>query len=299
MSVTYKPYQERTADTQYRGLLLHIMENGRVVLPIHGEESRMIAGHQMRFKMENGFPLITERDLSKLFQAPLAELIAFLHGARTHEELKKYGCKFWKQWVTAEHCAKFNLPEGDLGNGSYGAVWTDFPTRDGGTFNQIEGVMKQMADMPMLRSHRITNWLPPNVMQWSGHTRDTVVAPCHGDVHFLLYPQEKEMDVHHVQRSGDLPVGVPFNFVHYAALGMMVAHILGYTFKDLIYTFSDVHIYERQYPYVEELLKREPMPFPAVSILGNISNIFDFRPEHFALHDDYVAHPSMKIPTPV
>ena len=295
--IEYKPYPKRTVDHQYKNLLRNIMNTGRVVRPIHGEEARMIAGHQMRFDMSNGFPFITERDLSEMWEAPLGELIGFMHGARTHKELAEYGCNFWKRWVTQERCAMFGLPEGDLGEGSYGVVWTKFPIGDGETFNQIKAVMKQIVDMPYLRTHRITNWLPPHVMQWEGRVRDTVVAPCHGDVHFIVYPEDKEMDVHHVQRSGDLPVGVPFNFVHYAALGMMVAHVIGYTFNELIYTFSDVHIYERQYEHVKTLLRQETRPFPTVTINTTITDIFDFRPEHFTL-TDYHPNSKMFIPTP-
>ncbi|MBI2109079.1 MAG: thymidylate synthase [Parcubacteria group bacterium] len=299
MPITYKPYHERTVDTQYHELLAHIMKSGRVVHPIHGEESRMILGHQMRFKMENGFPLITERSLSKMWKNGLGEFIAFMNGARTHEELKLFGCSWWNRWTTGEHCAKFGLPEGDLGNGSYGEVMARFPDTNGKTLNQIEVLLEQIKDMPFLRSHVTTTWLPPRVLQSKTRQRDTVVAPCHGNfVHFAVYPDDGEMDMHHVQRSGDLPVGVPFNFVHYAAYGMMVAHITGYTFNELVYTFSDVHIYESQYENVEEILSRAPRPFPTVLLDKNISDIFKFRPEHFEL-SDYDPHPGMKIPTPV
>ena len=129
-----KNFTERTIDTQYRDLLARIMKEGTTVKPIHGELSKMVLGHQMRFDLNNGFPLLTERDLSKLMKGALAEHMAFLHGARTQKELEDWGCKWWDRWVTAEKCAIFGLPPGDLGPGSYGPAWAAFPTAEGKPF---------------------------------------------------------------------------------------------------------------------------------------------------------------------
>lgn len=298
--VEYLPHYAREVDTQYRDLLRHIRDNGRIVHPIHGGEARMVTGAQMRFPMANGFPVISERDISgSLFRGALAEHIAFLHGARTLEELRIMGVpeKFWGPWATKEKCAHFGLPEGDLGSASYGEVWTKFPTREGGTFNQITAVIDQIRRAPFLRTHHITNFYPPEVIGPPG-TRRVVVAPCHGDIYVIADPELKEIVIHHVQRSGDLPVGVAFNFIQYAAFGMMLAKILGYTFVELVYTFNDVHIYEMQYPHVEELLMREPFPFPTVTLNRDTDDIMAFRPEDFTL-TDYTAHPRMTIPTPI
>jgi len=298
--VKYLPPEARTVDTQYRDLLRHIIINGRIVHPIHGEEARMVVGAQMRFPMANGFPVITERDISgPLFQGAIAEHIAFLHGAHTLEELRLFGVNYrwWGPWVTREKCAVFGLPEGELGSASYGEVWTRFPTRDGGTFNQITALVEQIRRMPHLRTHHVTNWYPPEIIGPPG-TRRVVVAPCHGDIYIIADPKLKEIVIHHVQRSGDLPVGVVFNFIQYAAFGMMVSKILGYTFVELVYTFNDVHIYERQYPYVEELLARKPFPFPTVTLTKDTDDMMAFRPEDFVL-TDYTAHPKIFIPTPI
>ena len=144
-----KPYSERTVDTQYHDLLARIMRDGREVKPVQGEKAKMVVGHQLRFDMRNGFPLITERDMSGPFlKAALGEHIAFLNGARTQEQLMRFGCKFWDRWVTKEKCDIFNLPEGDLGDGSYGAAWTTFPTSEGKPFTQIEHVIKQITERP-------------------------------------------------------------------------------------------------------------------------------------------------------
>lgn len=295
----YKSVDKRTPDSQYQDLLKKILREGREVLPIHGEKAKMLAGAQLRYSMNNGFPLITERDLSgPLFKGALAEHVAFLNGARTQKELEEFGCKWWNRWVTKERCAIFNLPEGDLGDGSYGAAWASFPTKEGGSFNQIKHLVQQVKERPYLRTHIVSPWIPQYTLQHEGLTRKVVVAPCHGWIHVLAYPETKELTIHHFQRSGDLPVGVPFNFVQYAAFGMMLAQIVGYSFKEVVYTFSDVHIYESQYEKVEELIKRKPRRLPTVKLDKSVKDIFAFRPEHFTL-SDYEPHEKMGIPTPV
>ncbi len=293
-----KNFTERTPDTQYRDLLARIMKDGTTVKPIHGELSKMVLGHQMRFDLNNGFPLLTERDLSKLMNGALAEHMAFLHGARTQKELEEWGCKWWDRWVTPEKCAIFDLPAGDLGPGSYGPAWAAFPTAEGKPFNQITEVLKQLKERPYLRTHIISPWIPQYTIQHSDLKRKVVVAPCHGYLHIFGFPDTKEISVHHFQRSGDIPVGVPFNIIQYAAFTLMVAQFMGWKAKELVYTISDAHIYESQYSYVEELLKREPRAFPTVTLDSNIKEVLDFRPEHFTL-TDYNPHPGMKIPTPV
>lgn len=293
-----KAYNERKPNTQYRDLLARIMSEGIEVNPIQGEKSRMIVGGQMRFDFYEGFPLITERDLSKLVNGALSEHFAFLHGARTEKELLEWGCKWWKRWVTAERCAIFDLPQGDLGPGSYGPAWTAFPTAEGKPFNQILEVIRQIKERPYLRTHVISTWIPQYAIQHSELKRKVVVAPCHGTMHILAYPETKEVTVHHQQRSGDMPVGVAFNIIQYAAFTMMLAQILGYKPKQLIYTVSDAHIYESQYEHVKELLSREPRKFPTMTLNPNIKDIMDFRPEHFTV-SDYEPHPAMTIPTPV
>ncbi len=293
-----KTYADRTVDTQYRDLLSRIMKEGTDVKPIHGEISKMVLGHQMRFDLRNGFPLLTERDLSKLLKGALAEHFAFLHGAHTQEELEKWGCKWWDRWVTPEKCAIFGLPPGELGPGSYGPAWAAFPTSEGKPFNQIVEVIRQLKERPYLRTHIITPWIPQYAIQHSELQRKVVVAPCHGYLHIFGFPDTKEISVHHFQRSGDIPVGVPFNIIQYAAFTLMVAQIMGYEAKELVYTISDAHIYESQYQFVEEILKRDPRRFPTVTLDPSIKDILDFRPEHFTL-TDYESHPAMKIPTPV
>lgn len=293
-----KHHSSRTPDHQYHNLLKKILEKGIEVKPIQGEKARMLIGAQLRFPFENGFPMITERDLSGNFMTgALGEHIGFLHGAHTHEELSKWGCPWWKRWVTKEKCEQFGLPEGELGPGSYGPGWTAVPMPDGKHFNQITEVIRQIRERPYLRTHMITPWYPPYVIQHSDLRRKVVVAPCHGWLHILAFQGTKEIIVHHFQRSGDVPVGVVFNIIQYASFGLMLAQVLGYTMKELVYTISDAHIYESQFDSVKELLKRDPRPFPTMTIPHGIKDILDFKPEHFTL-SDYNPHPAMKIPTP-
>lgn len=293
-----KPYSERKPDTQYRDALALILRDGHEVKPIHGEKAKMITGLQMRFDFENGFPLITERDLSKLIDGALSEHFAFLHGAHTQKEMEEWGCKWWNRWVTAEKCAVFNLPAGDLGPGSYGPAWTAFPTSENKPFNQIIEVIKQIKERPYLRTHIISPWIPQYTIQHSDLKRKVVVAPCHGYLHILAFPETQEISVHHFQRSGDMPVGVPFNIIQYAAFTLMIAQIMNYKPRELVYTISDAHIYESQYSYVEELIKRDPKCFPTVSLNQSVKDILEFRPKDFTL-TEYNPHPAMKIPTPL
>lgn len=276
------------------------MDEGTDVMPIHGIGARMVVGHQIRFNMDNGFPLITERDLERTFPGALGEHIGFLNGARTLADLQKYGMPpiYWDRWVTKEKCAVFGLPEGDLGDGSYGAAWATFPTSDGTPFNQIAHVIQQIKEKPFLRTHFISPWIPQYDIQHEGLTRKVVVAPCHGWIHILVFAEKKELVIHHFQRSADVPIGVVSNIVQYAAFGMMLGQILGYRMKELVHTFSDAHIYHNQFDSVKELLSREPRAFPTVTLDPTVKDIFDFRPSHFTL-SDYHAHPKMMIPTAI
>ena len=294
-----KPLSERQPDAQYQNLLRKIFEEGTEVSPIHGEKAKMLVAQQLHYSLANGFPVITERDLSgAMFSGAIAEHIAFLNGARTQTELEAFGCKWWKPWVTKEKCAVFGLPEGDLGDGSYGAAWAAFPTKEGTPFNQIKHLVQQIKERPYLRTHFVSPWIPQYALQHSQLPRKVVVAPCHGWIHVLAFPGTKELSIHHFQRSADFPVGVPFNIIQYAAFGMMLSHILGYSLKEVVYTFSDVHIYESQYEKVGELLAREPRKLPTVTLASPPDDIFAFRPEHFTL-SDYEPHPKMFIPTPI
>ncbi len=290
---------ERKADWQYHDLLDSILSSGQTVYPIQGKSALKLVGEVLRYPLSNGFPLMTERDLGgNLLHGALAEHIGFLHGAHTHEELKAWGCPWWKRWVTKEKCDVFGLPEGDLGPGSYGSVWTNFPTAEGPSVNQVRNVVELLKRAPHLRTLRISNWAPQYAVPGPTNERKVVVAPCHGDIHIHAYPETEELDIVHYQRSADAPVGLVFNIVQYMAFGMMVAHTVGYRMRELVCMLSDVHIYEEQIPFVQELLNRAPRPFPTMSLDTSVTDLFAFTPYHFSL-SEYHPHPAMTIPTPV
>ncbi len=301
----YLPWEQRVPDLQYQNLLREILENGEIHKPIHGEETKRITGYLMRFKRKNGFTMTPTRDLLKynLLQGAMGENIGFMNGARTLTELANYGCpeSFWKRWVTAEKCAKFGLTEGDLGPGSYGAAWATFPKPDGTTFNQIEGMIRQMLEVPMLRTILIDPWIPfYTVSNDPKNPRSVVVAPCHGWVHIHIDTVNKTFKLEHKQRSADASVGLQFNMIQYFGMGLMTERVTGYHFDELIYYISDAHIYESQYEHVKRLIDCEPKKYPIVYLAEQAptDNIFAFRPKDFIVIE-YEPNPWFSIPTPI
>lgn len=307
-------YEQRTPDEQYKELLDRISREGVTANSGMDEESKQILGHIMRFDMENGFPMITERDLmtsiktdpveyeSNLEQRHfrmsarqgLGEIIGFINGARTVEELAEYGNKWWKFWATEEKCEKRGLNPGDLGPGSYGAAFHDYPHPEGGTFNQFENIIQQIKERPELRTHVITPFIPPYMIRVEGVQQKVVVVPCHGQLRFDVNTEENEISLVHQQRSADAPVGLPFNMVHYGALLSMMGEVTGYKPKELVYFIDNAHIYKRHYDHVEEILERDSYPYPKLSMRKDVDGLFEYRVEDFMI-EDYKAHPPMNM----
>lgn len=313
--VDYLPFEKRTPDYQYQELLKKIKTTGKDKMPIHArlnenansghQNSKEITGAMLQYDMENGFPVLTERDLSKSFYGAIGELIAFLNGQSTLSGLKEFGCPsiFWKDWVTKEKCANFGLEEGDLGDGSYGASLKYFQSTKG-KFDQVTAVQRQMEKAPFLRTHVLTTWNPPLSMgdEQQGFKREVVVAPCHGNfVHFVLFDKQKELEMTHTQRSADVPVGLQLNLIEWSALGLMVAHLLGYKFTKYTHFISNPHYYDVQNESVDKILSIKPGAFPTVKLKPNrkVTRIQDFRKEDFVLEDYKPTEPWFKIPTPI
>ena len=314
--INYKPVSERIPDSQYNNLLREILNNGLIKRPIHGQlaenkgkggqEAKEITGYMLKYDLRNGFPLLPIRNLRKPFYGAVGEVIAFANGARTLNDLERWGCPriFWERWVSKDKCEAFGLPEGDLGGGSYGASLRNFP-HQGKTFDQINSLIRGVIKAPHLRTHCITTWNPPlskgDPMQ--GVNRDVVVAPCHGNfVHFVFFDEPRVMHMTHEQRSADAPVGLQFNIAQWCAFGMTIAAYAGYEFTQYTHFLSEPHIYDVQYEIVEKLLERELRPFPTVTLAGTpfapnkpYSDVVqtDFMVE------DYDPHPWITIPTPV
>ncbi len=279
-------------DTQYRDFLRRVLEEGVTLPSQQGVDAKMIFGNPpLKYDLSQGFPVITERDLSKFWRAPIGEIFAFINGARTQGELEKFGCKWWKAWVTPEKCHKRGLPTGDLGPGSYGAAFHDFPTSEGESFNQFAYLVDQIKQQPQLRTHFITPWIPQYIYRVDGRQQKVVVCPCHGWMHFRVI--DGKLSLHMFQRSGDLPVGVPSNLIQYSALLLAVAHVTGLQPGEYIHTISDAHIYLDQQDHVRTMLEREPRPLPFLRLVDPPDDIFAFRPEHFELVD-YHPHPAIR-----
>lgn len=306
----FKYDTDREPDDQYARLLRLIRETGRRATSGMDESSREILGHTMRFDLSNGFPLITERDLTRgttpeiianyeprpdrrpvagPMKQGLAEIIAFMNGARTQEELERYGCKFWKPWTSdPAKAAKRGLELGDLGPGSYGAAFHDFPSDEGG-FDQYKTMIEQIRARPELRTHIITPFIPQYISRAPGRQQKVLVVPCHGLQHYNIDTVNHEISLVHWQRSADVPIGLPFNMVHYAALLMMVGQVTGYKPRELVFQMSNAHIYEQHQDTVDTLLERAPYPFPRLIVDPTVTELEDFRVEHFEI-EDYVAH---------
>ena len=315
MNVKYTQADLRTPDYQYKDCLQKIFRKGIYTKHPNQDHGRFtfLGLPPMVFNLSNGFPIITERDMGKFWWVPIGELLAFINGVRTIEGLEKFGCKWWKQWATPEKCADFGLAPGDLGPGSYGAAFHDFPNfewektfeefRTGcyssKPFNQFENVIRQIKENPNLATHKVTSWIPQYCIGHSGHKRKVVVAPCHGDIQITIL--DGKLTLHMTQRSGDFPIGVPSNMIQYAALTIMIAHVTGYEPHQYMHYVINAQIYENQAKEVEEILSRKPTVFPSVYLTEEgqkIDNLFDFRPEHFSL-GDYYPKPAIKIPTTI
>lgn len=302
----YLPFEQRTPDTQYRDLLLRILTTGEEVLTEHGTPALKIIGHQLRFRLENGFPVVTERDIASSpargtrpspFSQALGELCAFLNGAQTQEELESFGCFWWDRWVVPEAAAAFGLPPGDLGPGSYGAAFRRFPTSTG-TFDQVAALIQQIRARPDARHHELTPWIPSYVLAADGQGRKAVVPPCHGWVHVHINTKRGDLVLTHRQRSADAPVGLVYNLIHYAALTLMIAQVTGYRARELVYWIDDAHIYLGQVEDVRAMLATEPQRFPTVTVDPAVADLFAFRAHHFAVTDYHPRLPRRRIHTP-
>lgn len=289
----YLPASEREPSVQYREVLQRVLKHGELVPTRQGPRALTLMQQTMAFPLAHGFPLITERSLRSFWTKPIAELCAFINGATTTEQLESFGCNWWSAWTTPEKTVPKGLAPGDIGPGSYGGAFHDFPTSEGPPFDQFKHLVEQLRELPADRTHFVSPWIPQYQVRGAGKTPRTTIAPCHGWVHVRVL--NERLHLHMFQRSGDLPVGVPSNLAQYAALALMLEHLTGYRAAGYYHTISDAHIYEDQIPHVEEMLGREPRPLPSVQLTAagrEVRDIHDFRGEHFELAD-YQPHPSI------
>lgn len=304
MNISYVPAAERTPDTQYLQALQAILREG-IVTPVTAQDKpcRTLFGGKVSFvyRLENGFPMLWERNMSPKISEKLpvttwrqsvGEILGFINGARTTQQLEAFGCYWWDKWATAAKCAKRNdldevpLKPGDLGPGSYGAVYATYPLPGGGTFNQVETLIRQIIEHPELRTHWIEPWYAPANWRIEGRTQQVVVCPCHGWVNFRVL--NGALYMHMTQRSGDMYFGVPNNIIEHAALGMVIARATGYPLVEYCHTVSDAHIYETEIEAVENILIpriNSARTFPTLTLDPLITDAFAVRHEHFELSD--------------
>lgn len=274
--------KKRHAEYQYLDLLQHILEEGEDKGDYKGDiNNRAVFGHQMRFNLQDGFPLLTTKKLH--LRSILYELLWFLQGRTDNQWLNERGVSIWDEWATKEECAKFGREVGDLGP-IYGAQWRRWKKRDGGEIDQIANVINEIKTNPSSKRLIVSAWNPEDV-------DDVTLAPCH--TLFKFYVAGDKLSLQLFQRSADVFLGVPFNIASYSLLLMMVAQVTGLRPWDFVHTTSDTHIYHIHFDQAREQLKRKPKPFPKMIINPNVNNISDFTFENFELVD-YNPHPRIK-----
>ncbi|MEJ2761054.1 MAG: thymidylate synthase [Gammaproteobacteria bacterium] len=260
---------------QYLDLMCHVREHGAEKSDRTGTGTLSVFGYQMRFNLQDGFPLLTTKKLH--LKSIIHELLWFLQGDTNIQYLKEHKVRIWDEWADEN---------GDLGP-VYGAQWRSWRTADGRTIDQISDVVENIKKYPDSRRHIVSAW---NV----GEIDRMALAPCHAL--FQFYVAEGKLSCQLYQRSADVFLGVPFNIASYALLTLMMAQVTGLKPGDFVHTFGDVHLYLNHLEQADEQLKRKPYPLPIMKINPEVKSIFNFKFEDFELQD-YEAHPN--IPAPI
>jgi thymidylate synthase len=263
-------------DTQYEGLLRHVMATGVAKSDRTGTGTRSVFGHQLRYPLQQGFPLVTTKRVH--FKSIAVELLWFLRGDSNIAWLHEQGVTIWDEWAR---------DDGELGP-VYGVQWRSWPTPDGGHIDQISQVLRQLRENPDSRRMIVSAW---NVAELS----QMALPPCH--LLFQFYVAAGRLSCQLYQRSADLFLGVPFNLASYALLTHLVAAQVGLDVGDLVWTGGDIHVYDNHVEQVTEQLSREPYPFPRLRI-DRAASLFDYRYEDLHL-EDYRSHPVLRAPVAV
>ncbi len=292
----YLPPRERRFSLEYRNVLRYIRDYGIRTPAKQGGYALASMALTMRFPAEHGLPVITERDMTKIFPMAIGELCAMINGARTLDEFEEFGCPWWGPWATEDKCLSRGLTPGDLGPGSYGHSFRHFTTSDDPTeegFDQFPHFIKKLRDLPDDKTAFVSPWIPVFNHREDGVKSRNTIAPCHGWVHAVVI--DGGLYVEHWQRSSDTPIGLPSNLAQYAALALMIEHLTGYPLVEFIHILSYAHIFENQLDAVGQMLSREPRRLPTLELSDegkNVTDIHDFRKEHFVLQD-YDPHPAI------
>ncbi len=237
-----------------------------------GTGTRSVFGHQMRFDLSEGFPLLTTKKLH--LKSIIYELLWFLQGDTNVKYLQEHGVRIWNEWAR---------PDGDLGH-IYGYQWRSWPDYNGGHIDQIRQVIEDIKSNPESRRHIVSAW---NVADLPG----MALPPCH--IMFQFYVADGRLSLQLYQRSGDCFLGVPFNIASYSLLLLMVAQVTGLKPGDFVHTLGDAHIYNNHREQVMTQLAREPRKLPVMKLNPEVRDIFDFKYEDFTL-EGYDPMPHIK-----
>ncbi len=257
---------------QYLDLMQHVLDNGTQKHDRTGTGTISVFGYQMRFNLQEGFPMVTTKKLH--LKSIIHELIWFLKGDTNIKYLKDNGVRIWDEWADEN---------GNLGP-VYGSQWRSWPTPNGGHIDQITQIINTIKNNPDSRRIIVSAW---NVAE----IENMALPPCHA--FFQFYVADGKLSCQLYQRSADIFLGVPFNIASYALLTMMVAQVCGLAAGDFIHTFGDAHIYNNHLEQVKLQLSRDPKPLPTMKINPEVKDIFDFKFEDFELLN-YEAHPHIK-----
>jgi thymidylate synthase len=261
----------------YLDLLQHVMDTGVDKSDRTGTGTRSVFGHQLRFDLAEGFPLVTTKKVH--LRSIIHELLWFLMGDSNVRYLHENKVSIWDEWADEN---------GDLGP-VYGVQWRSWPTPDGRKIDQISQLIDRLQKNPDSRRHIVSAWNVAEVDQMA-------LPPCH--TMFQFYVANGKLSCQLYQRSADLFLGVPFNIASYALLTMMVAQVCNYGLGDFVHTFGDAHIYSNHFDQVRLQLSREPRPLPQMHLNSSVQSIFGFKYEDFEIVG-YDPHPLIKAPIAV
>lgn len=257
---------------QYLDLMRHVRDNGTKKEDRTGTGTVSVFGHQMRFNLSTGFPMVTTKKCH--LKSIIHELLWFLSGETNIKYLQDNGVRIWNEWAD---------DDGNLGP-VYGYQWRNWPAANGQHIDQIAQIIDQIKNNPDSRRIIVSAW---NV----GEIENMALPPCH--MMFQFYVADGKLSCQLYQRSADIFLGVPFNIASYALLTMMVAQVCDLAPGDFVHTLGDAHLYSNHMEQVDEQLSRQPFPLPEMKINPAVKSIFDFKFEDFELAG-YEAHPHIK-----
>ena len=256
----------------YLDLLRLVLDHGEPRPDRTGVGTKSIFGHQLRFRLDRSFPLVTTKKVH--LKSIIYELLWFLRGETNVRWLNEHGVTIWDEWADKE---------GELGP-IYGYQWRSWPTRDGGSIDQISTVVRQIQECPESRRLMVSAWNVDDLPRMA-------LAPCH--TLFQFHVAGGKLSCQLYQRSADLFLGVPFNIASYALLTLMIAQVTGLRPGEFIHTFGDAHIYQNHLAQVRTQLSREPRALPTMTLDRSVDSIFDFTYDSFAL-EGYDPHPPIR-----